>query len=78
MNVNVLLRSLVKTVGMLYFMLGLSWELTLLACVEMPLVAALQNNYNKFSQVKTPAAVHTSENRHHLQFGEFFNNYYLH
>ncbi|XP_012692561.2 antigen peptide transporter 2 [Clupea harengus] len=50
MNVNVLLRSLVKTVGMLYFMLGLSWELTLLACVEMPLVAALQNNYNKFSQ----------------------------
>uniref|UniRef100_A0A671NHF9 Transporter associated with antigen processing, subunit type t, teleost specific n=1 Tax=Sinocyclocheilus anshuiensis TaxID=1608454 RepID=A0A671NHF9_9TELE len=30
MNVNVLLRSLVKTCGMLFFMLRLSWQLTLL------------------------------------------------
>ncbi|KAL2078489.1 hypothetical protein ACEWY4_026174 [Coilia grayii] len=50
LNVNVLLRSLVKTVGMLWLMLGLSWELTLLACVEMPLTALLQNNYNTVSQ----------------------------
>lgn len=50
MNVNVLLRSLVKTVAMLRLMLGLSWELTLLACVEMPLTALLQNFYNSLSQ----------------------------
>ncbi|TRZ00231.1 hypothetical protein DNTS_014328, partial [Danionella cerebrum] len=50
MNVNVLLRSLVKTCGMLYFMLGLSWRLTLLTCIEMPLLAFIQNSYNNFSQ----------------------------
>ncbi|XP_062382484.1 antigen peptide transporter 2 [Sardina pilchardus] len=50
MNVNVLLRSLVKTAGMLWLMLGLSWQLTLLACVEMPLTALLQNSYNTLSQ----------------------------
>ncbi|XP_063077915.1 antigen peptide transporter 2 [Engraulis encrasicolus] len=50
LNVNVLLRSLVKTAGMLWLMLGLSWELTLLACIEMPLTALLQNNYNTLSQ----------------------------
>uniref|UniRef100_A0A671MTG5 Transporter associated with antigen processing, subunit type t, teleost specific n=1 Tax=Sinocyclocheilus anshuiensis TaxID=1608454 RepID=A0A671MTG5_9TELE len=33
MNVNVLLRSLVKTCGMLFFMLRLSWQLTLLTSV---------------------------------------------
>lgn len=51
MNVNVLLRSLVKTCGMLYFMLGLSWQLTLLTCIEMPLLAFIQNAYNNLYQV---------------------------
>ncbi|KAG7325002.1 hypothetical protein KOW79_011318 [Hemibagrus wyckioides] len=46
MNVNVLLRSLVKTCGMLVQMLSLSWQLTLLTFVEMPLLAVLQNFYN--------------------------------
>ncbi|MCI4384397.1 hypothetical protein PGIGA_G00038210 [Pangasianodon gigas] len=46
MNVNVLLRSLVKTCGMLVQMLSLSWQLTLLSFVEMPLLAVLQNYYN--------------------------------
>ncbi|XP_056111612.1 antigen peptide transporter 2 [Rhinichthys klamathensis goyatoka] len=50
MNVNVLLRSLVKTCGMLFFMLSLSWQLTLLTCIEMPLLAFIQNSYNNFSQ----------------------------
>ncbi|KAA0725147.1 Antigen peptide transporter 2 [Triplophysa tibetana] len=50
MNVNVLLRSLVKTCGMLYFMLGLSWQLTLLTCIEMPLLAFIQNAYNNLYQ----------------------------
>uniref|UniRef100_A0A671NPR3 Transporter associated with antigen processing, subunit type t, teleost specific n=1 Tax=Sinocyclocheilus anshuiensis TaxID=1608454 RepID=A0A671NPR3_9TELE len=51
MNVNVLLRSLVKTCGMLFFMLRLSWQLTLLTCIEMPLLAFIQNSYNNISQV---------------------------
>lgn len=50
MNVNVLLRSLVKTCGMLYFMLGVSWQLTLLTCIEMPLLAFIQNAYNNIYQ----------------------------
>uniref|UniRef100_A0A671NKP7 Transporter associated with antigen processing, subunit type t, teleost specific n=1 Tax=Sinocyclocheilus anshuiensis TaxID=1608454 RepID=A0A671NKP7_9TELE len=51
MNVNVLLRSLVKTCGMLFFMLRLSWQLTLLTCIEMPLLAFIQNSYNNISQL---------------------------
>uniref|UniRef100_A0A3B1K017 Transporter associated with antigen processing, subunit type t, teleost specific n=1 Tax=Astyanax mexicanus TaxID=7994 RepID=A0A3B1K017_ASTMX len=50
MNVNVLLRSLVKTCSMLVSMLSLSWQLTILTCVEMPLLAVLQNNYNTLAQ----------------------------
>lgn len=46
MNVNVFLRSLVKMCGMLVQMLSLSWQLTLLSCVEMPLLAVLQNYYS--------------------------------
>ncbi|KAF7705441.1 antigen peptide transporter 2 [Silurus meridionalis] len=50
MNVNVLLRSLVKTCGMLVQMLSLSWQLTLLTCVEMPILGVIQNYYNNYSQ----------------------------
>ncbi|KAI1886599.1 hypothetical protein AGOR_G00197470 [Albula goreensis] len=50
MNVNVLVRSMVKVMGVLGLMVGLSWQLTLLTCVEMPLLAVLQNNYNTYSQ----------------------------
>uniref|UniRef100_A0A8C2HDL9 Transporter associated with antigen processing, subunit type t, teleost specific n=1 Tax=Cyprinus carpio TaxID=7962 RepID=A0A8C2HDL9_CYPCA len=57
MNVNVLLRSLVKTCGMLFFMLRLSWQLTLLTCIEMPLLAFIQNSYNNISQVKLASSV---------------------
>ncbi|KAL7856862.1 hypothetical protein SRHO_G00157610 [Serrasalmus rhombeus] len=50
MNVNVLLRSLVKTCSMLVSMLSLSWQLTILTCIEMPLLALLQNQYNTHYQ----------------------------
>uniref|UniRef100_A0AAY4B0S2 Transporter associated with antigen processing, subunit type t, teleost specific n=1 Tax=Denticeps clupeoides TaxID=299321 RepID=A0AAY4B0S2_9TELE len=56
MNLNVLLRSVVKTVGMLWFMLGLSWQLTGLTCLEMPLLALLQNSYNSYSQLQDSQA----------------------
>ena len=51
MNANVLVRSSVKTCLMLKVMLGLSWELTVLTCIEMPLVALVQNKYNTLSKV---------------------------
>ncbi|XP_061081384.1 antigen peptide transporter 2 [Conger conger] len=51
MNINVLLRSAVKVLGLLSLMLGLSWHLTVVACVEMPLLALLQNFYNARAQV---------------------------
>uniref|UniRef100_A0A672KR18 Transporter associated with antigen processing, subunit type t, teleost specific n=1 Tax=Sinocyclocheilus grahami TaxID=75366 RepID=A0A672KR18_SINGR len=45
MNVNELLQSLVKTCGIMFFMQRLSWQLTLLTCIEMPLLAFIQNSY---------------------------------
>nr|XP_020513505.1 antigen peptide transporter 2-like [Labrus bergylta] len=49
LNANALLRSTVKTVLMLNVMLQLSWELTLLTCIEMPLLAVMQNKYDTLS-----------------------------
>ncbi|KAM4715335.1 antigen peptide transporter 2 [Anableps anableps] len=50
LNANATVRSTVKTFLMLRVMLGLSWELTLLTCIEMPLLAMLQNKYIKLSK----------------------------
>lgn len=46
MNVNILLRSLIKSVGVLYLMVSLSWKLTLLTFIEAPLIAITQKIYN--------------------------------
>lgn len=50
LNANALVRSTVKTCLMLRVMLGLSWELTVLTCIEMPLLAVIQNKYITLSQ----------------------------
>ncbi|XP_014839459.1 PREDICTED: antigen peptide transporter 2-like isoform X1 [Poecilia mexicana] len=50
LNANAVVRSTVKTFLMLRVMLGLSWELTVLTCIEMPLLATLQNKYIKLSK----------------------------
>uniref|UniRef100_A0A672NWG9 ABC-type antigen peptide transporter n=1 Tax=Sinocyclocheilus grahami TaxID=75366 RepID=A0A672NWG9_SINGR len=50
LNVNVLLRTLIKTLGMLYLMLSLSWKLTLLMLMETPLTGLLQNIYDTHYQ----------------------------
>ncbi|XP_078391199.1 ABC-type oligopeptide transporter ABCB9-like [Cetorhinus maximus] len=47
-NVNIFLRSLVKTVGILFFMFSLSWQLTLLMFIESPLTITIQKLYNKY------------------------------
>ncbi|XP_077051207.1 antigen peptide transporter 2a [Siphateles boraxobius] len=50
LNVNVLLRTLIKTLGMLYLMVSLSWKLTLLMLMETPLTGLLQNIYDTHYQ----------------------------
>uniref|UniRef100_A0A3Q3VWF3 Uncharacterized protein n=1 Tax=Mola mola TaxID=94237 RepID=A0A3Q3VWF3_MOLML len=44
-NANAMVRSLVRTCLMFGVMLNLSWELTVLTCIEMPLMAVIQNTY---------------------------------
>ncbi|XP_036371981.1 antigen peptide transporter 2a [Megalops cyprinoides] len=46
MNVNVLLRSLIKAVGILSLMVSLSWKLTVVTFIEAPLIAISQKIYN--------------------------------
>ncbi|KAG7315896.1 hypothetical protein KOW79_020762 [Hemibagrus wyckioides] len=50
LNVNVLLRTLIKTMGMLYLMFSLSWKLTVLTLMETPLTGLLQNIYDTHYQ----------------------------
>ncbi|XP_074519834.1 antigen peptide transporter 2 [Halichoeres trimaculatus] len=50
LNANVLVRSTVKTILMLNVMTQLSWELTVLTCIEMPLLAIVQKKYISWSQ----------------------------
>nr|XP_032630899.1 antigen peptide transporter 2-like isoform X2 [Chelonoidis abingdonii] len=45
-NANIFLRSLVKALGLYGFMLGLSWRLTLLTLIEMPLTMAAEKVYD--------------------------------
>lgn len=51
LNVNVLLRTFIKTLGMLTLMISLSWKLTLLMLMETPLTGLLQNIYDTLYQV---------------------------
>jgi len=51
MNVNILLRSLIKSVGVLYLMVSLSWKLTLVTFIEAPLIAITQKIYNTYYEV---------------------------
>ncbi|XP_042540263.1 antigen peptide transporter 2 [Dipodomys spectabilis] len=46
LNANVLLRNLVKVVGLYGFMLGVSARLTLLSLLDMPLTIAAEKVYN--------------------------------
>ncbi|XP_030623215.1 antigen peptide transporter 2a [Chanos chanos] len=50
LNVNVLLRTFIKTVGMLSLMVGLSWKLTLLVLMETPLTGLLESIYDTYYQ----------------------------
>lgn len=51
LNANGVVRSTVKIFLMLVVMLRLSWELTVLTCIEMPLLAVVQNKYSTLYKV---------------------------
>uniref|UniRef100_A0A9J8BHM0 ABC-type antigen peptide transporter n=2 Tax=Cyprinus carpio TaxID=7962 RepID=A0A9J8BHM0_CYPCA len=65
LNVNVLLRTMIKTLGMLYLMLSLSWKLTLLMLMETPLTGLLQNiydtHYQRLSKEVQDSMAHANE-----------------
>uniref|UniRef100_A0A3P8QIP3 Transporter associated with antigen processing, subunit type a n=1 Tax=Astatotilapia calliptera TaxID=8154 RepID=A0A3P8QIP3_ASTCA len=50
LNVNVLLRTFLKTMGMIYLMMNLSWKLTFLVLMETPITGLLQNIYDTHYQ----------------------------
>lgn len=68
LNVNVMLRTLIKTLGVIYFMLNLSWKLTFLVLMEVPLTGLVQNIYDKHYQViSDDGSVYFYKLRPHLE-----------
>uniref|UniRef100_A0A3B4G2M6 Antigen peptide transporter 2-like n=1 Tax=Pundamilia nyererei TaxID=303518 RepID=A0A3B4G2M6_9CICH len=55
LNVNVLLRTFIKTMGMISLMLSLSWKLTFLVLMETPITGLIQNIYDTHYQKLTLA-----------------------
>ncbi|XP_037128541.1 antigen peptide transporter 2-like [Syngnathus acus] len=55
LNINVLLRTLIKTVYTLIFMLDLSWTLTCLVLMEVPVTGLIQSISDKHCQRLTQA-----------------------
>jgi ATP-binding cassette, subfamily B (MDR/TAP), member 9 len=52
-NVNVILRSLVQAVGVLLFMVLVSWQLTILAFISVPLITLLSTWYGSYVRALT-------------------------
>ena len=48
LNVNVFLRSLVQAIGVLVFMMVVSWQLTLLAFISVPVITVLSKWYGNY------------------------------
>lgn len=62
LNANALVRSTFKTCLMLAVMVRLSWELTVLTFLEMPLLALVQNKYTPLStELKEKIQAHQAE-----------------
>ncbi|KAK3084563.1 hypothetical protein FSP39_015479 [Pinctada imbricata] len=50
LNVNIFLRSLIKGIGTVFFMFKLSWRLSLLTVVGIPIVVFVSELYGKYYQ----------------------------
>ena len=53
LNVNVFLRSLVQIVGVLVFMFRVSWQLSILAFISVPVITILSKSYGNFVRALT-------------------------
>lgn len=51
LNANAVVRSTVKACSMIGVMLHLSWELTVVTCIEILLIAIMQSKYIPLSTV---------------------------
>lgn len=63
LNANVLLRSLVKVVGLYGFMLSISPRLTLLSLLDVPFTIAAEKVYNTRHQVSVHVREPQRENK---------------
>ncbi|XP_034016757.1 antigen peptide transporter 2a [Thalassophryne amazonica] len=65
LNVNVFLRTLIKTVGMISLMMNLSWKLTFLVLMETPVAVIIQNvydtHYQRLTQAIQDSMAHSNE-----------------
>nr|XP_015829499.2 antigen peptide transporter 2a isoform X2 [Nothobranchius furzeri] len=73
LNVNVLLRTFIKTVGMISLMMTLSWKLTFLVLMETPLTGLIQNiydtHYQRLFQAMQDSMARTNEAANEVVFG---------
>ena len=51
LNINVLLRTLILTLGTVGLMVSLSWSLTLLVLLETPVTGLIERLYHSYHQV---------------------------
>uniref|UniRef100_A0A672YSC7 Antigen peptide transporter 2-like n=1 Tax=Sphaeramia orbicularis TaxID=375764 RepID=A0A672YSC7_9TELE len=65
LNVNVLLRTFIKTMGMISLMMSLSWKLTFLMLMETPITGLIQNiydtHYQRLSLALQDSLAHSNE-----------------
>ncbi|KAM9838505.1 antigen peptide transporter 2a [Aulostomus maculatus] len=50
LNINIMLRTFIKTLGMISLMMNLSWKLTFLVLMETPITGLIENIYNTHYQ----------------------------
>ncbi|XP_024149280.1 antigen peptide transporter 2a isoform X1 [Oryzias melastigma] len=73
LNVNVLLRTFIKTVGIITLMMSLSWKLTLLVLMETPITGLIQNiydtKYQRLFQDMQSSMARTNDSANEVVFG---------
>ncbi|XP_036001693.1 antigen peptide transporter 2 [Fundulus heteroclitus] len=73
LNVNVLLRTFIKTMGMISLMMSLSWKLTFLVLMETPITGLIQNlydtHYQRLFQAMQDSMARTNDSANEVVFG---------
>ncbi|XP_047240035.1 antigen peptide transporter 2a [Girardinichthys multiradiatus] len=73
LNVNVLLRTFIKTMGMISLMMSLSWKLTFIVLMETPITGLIQNlydtRYQRLFQAMQDSMARTNDSANEVVFG---------